>query len=336
MTIYDDIARVGAPEVDAPEATIGADFFLRSFDIPEATPPQVQEARDPLSNWQDEVNRAFMRGCTADEILSAMGRALETSPKRQEIQSYVKKYEGLIGTVFLDSGAIARGFPMTLIPRRYRPFNMFAINCPSYHTVVKRSISGGVGGSIESFMNTVDGIKEETEDVCSLTNLPVLREGMFTEEVISSLLKKLGKEGHTLRELRDAMVEQVVKCESRKEASPQETQTPDMHYGLRQSDMTVEAQAAIGESKVSMETTPLQDSTMNNLMDAIRDNAPELDSGASYGLQEADVVMQEPTAFDDSLDYNLRPPSMEVDEQSADDIPDFEMGGRLSLEARDS
>lgn len=221
-----------ADEMDfAPEFNLETDFFSGGFDIPEEKVEAKTEAvKQPISNWKFVINRAFMRGLTTRDILNSIGDEIDHLGNAQEIRDYMDKYEGLMGTVFLDISVLDKGFPISAIPKKFVPFHKFAINCKNRKKVVSRAVSGGVSGDIDSFLNSTDRLQESTSEVCCLTGLPILRKGMFNKNVIQGLLNHLGVKGETMKDLQNAMREKVLGIVLVQK--PIETEEADLNYGL--------------------------------------------------------------------------------------------------------
>lgn len=221
-----------ADEMDfAPEFNLETDFFSGGFDIPEEKVEAKTEAvKQPISNWKFVINRAFMRGLTTRDILNSIGDEIDHLGNAQEIRDYMDKYEGLMGTVFLDISVLDKGFPISAIPKKFVPFHKFAVNCKNRKKVVSRAVSGGVSGDIDSFLNSTDRLQESTSEVCCLTGLPILRKGMFNKDVIQGLLNHLGVKGETMKDLQNAMREKVLGIVLVQK--PIETEEVDLNYGL--------------------------------------------------------------------------------------------------------
>lgn len=221
-----------ADEMDfAPEFNLETDFFSGGFDIPEEkVETKAEVVKQPISNWKFVINRAFMRGLTTRDILNSIGDEIDCLGNAQEIRDYMDKYEGLMGTVFLDISVLDKGFPISAIPKKFVPFHKFAVNCKNRKKVVSRAVSGGVSGDIDSFLNSTDRLQESTSEVCCRTGLPILRKGMFNKNVIQGLLNYLGVKGDSMKDLQNAMREKVLGIAHVQK--PLETEKADLNYGL--------------------------------------------------------------------------------------------------------
>ena len=180
-----------ADEMDfAPQPTIEADFFSGGFDIPceeQVSSSETEKPINPIKDWKFTINRAFMRGLTADDILNAIGDEIKILENAEEILNYIKKYEGLIGTVFVDSSVLESGFPISAIPKKFTPYHRFAINCKNPKIIQNRSISGKSGGGIDDFLNSADRINVKTTEIDRILGLPILKNGMLTRNVIKEI-----------------------------------------------------------------------------------------------------------------------------------------------------
>lgn len=244
MPIFEDISKIGA-EQEGVSMQFGPDFFTQSLNIPnedEGKPEGAEEVSTQFSNWKQEINRLFMKGMTAKAIFDSIGEKIDEAPNSKEIKDYIQKYEGLIGTIFIDSGVLESGFPRNLIPREWAQYNRFAINCK--HPVMKTEtkIDGGLSGDIEAFLSAVDHNVRQEKEVCSITGLPVLRAGMFTPEVITSIFDSIGQTGTTLADLQKVMKILALHMTDDKSAERPEFQEPDVRYGLGEQKMEVETQ----------------------------------------------------------------------------------------------
>lgn len=238
MPIYNDLLTITGADQSIP-APIESDFFTNGFDLPENAPSAPQprlQPQSPLKDWRLVVDRAFMRGLSAADIIKGIGAEIAGHPAEAEIRAYLAKYEGLIGTVFVDSAVIAAGFPPSRIPRSYAPYHRFAINCRDSRTVSRRRADGGISGDIDAFLNSMDGIKEDTLEVCRLTGLPVLHKGDFTPAVIADLLKQLDAPGSTLADLQAALKKQCLGLGAEEPAAPAPAEA-DLDFGLKAEDM---------------------------------------------------------------------------------------------------
>ena len=140
MPIYNDLLTVTGADQSIP-APIESDFFTNGFDLPDTTPsapkPRLQP-QSPLKDWRLVVDRAFMRGLSAADILKGIGNEIAGHPEEAAIRAYLAKYEGLIGTVFVDSAVIAAGFP----PPRFRAPTPLTTASPSTAAIPVRSPAG--------------------------------------------------------------------------------------------------------------------------------------------------------------------------------------------------
>lgn len=229
----------------APEFNLESDFFSCGFEIPEEKiEEKVETQKQPISNWKFVINRAFMRGLTTRDILNSIGNEINKLGNAQEIHDYMDKYEGLIGTVFLDISVLDKGFPLSSIPKKFKPFHKFAINCKNHKKVVSRAVSGGVSGSIDSFLNSTDRIKEATSEVCCRTGLPVLQAGMFNSDIIKELIAYLGAKGESMKDLQNALRERVLGIIPVKK--PKTIEDENLNYGL-QSELEIEPDKEMAE-----------------------------------------------------------------------------------------
>ena len=212
MPINTDLMKLGEEYDFSPQAVIGSDFYTGNdvTDIPDEHYEASDDEQPDFSNWKTVVNRLFMAGKLSGEILKAIGEKIAVCRQKQEILDYLDKYNGLVGTVFLDSEVIAGGMPLSLIPKQFKPYHMFAINCKKTRRENSRNVQGGIGGDIDNFLNSVDEIHEDLgREICVYTGLPVLKKGMFTPAVIESIMTKLGEQGNTLKELQQALLKHV-------------------------------------------------------------------------------------------------------------------------------
>lgn len=238
-----------ADEMDfAPEFNLETDFFSGGFAIPdEKVEVKSEVEKTTVPNWKFVINRAFMRGLTTRDILNSIGDQIDHLGNAQEIRDYMDKYEGLMGTVFLDISVFENGFPVSSVPKKFAPFHKFAINCKNRKKVVSRAISGGVSGDIDSFLNSSDRLQETTSEVCCITGLPILKKGMFNKEVIKELLDYLDADGETMKDLQNAMREKVLGIVLVKKSLP--TEEADLDYGLKTGMEVIPDQEMLEEDK---------------------------------------------------------------------------------------
>ncbi len=246
----------------APELNLGSDFFAADLVVPqEIVPSPEQNAGPPATmdtgmlltpaapkkqtdavigahNWRQCVNRAFMAGLTAEDILKSIGDEILKLPDSAEILAYIKKYEGLMGTVFLDISVLESGFPYARIPERFAPFHRFAIGCRNRRKVRSRAFVGRTSGDIDDFLNSEERLEEVSGDVCALTGLPVYKSGMFTQKLIDELLKLLGAEKGDLSRLQNLLREKVLGI--RPAVSPaSDVAESDLDFGLTETRLDV-------------------------------------------------------------------------------------------------
>lgn len=238
MPIYRDILAIAGTDQPAP-APIESDFFTSGFDLPAepaTTPAPRRQPQSPLKDWRFIIDRAFMRGLSAAAIRQAIGNEIAGHPEAAKIEAYLAKYEGLIGTVFVDSAVVAAGFPLARIPRTFAPYHRYAINCRDWREVTRTRAAGGVSGDIDAFLNSLDGEATDTFRVCRVTGLPVLEKGAFGEAEIAELLQLAGGTGSTLADLQKVLKEKCLGIGVAEPSKPQAA-TPDLNYGLREEEM---------------------------------------------------------------------------------------------------
>lgn len=230
-----DIENIFAPseEMDfAPEFNIESGFFNGGFDIPEERFEKKTEQKiQPVTNWKFVINRAFMRGLTIIDIMNSICEKINSLENSQEILDYMEKYEGLMGTVFLDISVLDNGFPINSIPKKFRPFHRFAVNCRNHQKVVSRAVQGGVGGTLNNVLNTSEKLRESSSEVCYRTGLPVLKKGMFDKKIIKELLDYIGVQGETMKDLQNALREKILGLVITQKTDV--TENADLDYGLK-------------------------------------------------------------------------------------------------------
>ena len=255
----EDIFRC-ADEMDfAPVPNIESGFFANDFEITdnfkiadETTGDQYpnMDSGIPLSgqgirkkqhsvpkNWQQCINRAFMIGLTANDILKSIGNEIMEMENAPEILAYIKKYEGLMGTVFVDISVLDDGFPYSRIPKKFHQFHRFAVNCKNRKQFKSRAFTGQTSGDIENFLNAEEQLEEVSKDVCEKTGLPVYKKGLFTKQVIRELLSLLGEEDGDFFRLQELLKEKVLGIQKKQKTN---TEIGDFNYGLKEQPLDVE------------------------------------------------------------------------------------------------
>lgn len=217
---------------------IKADFFYSGeMPIPQQE-EKTSEKQIQVEDWKTVVNRGFMKGLTGDEIRQLFrNRSTEVS---EEMNRYINKYEGLIGPVFVDSHVLQQGFPVFEIPKKFKPYQRFAINCDDIVLKTNRHVEGGLNGELESFLDNVSGLVEKTVEVCRITGLPILKKGMFNDEVIDQLLNQLGVVGHGQKALQDALKEKVLGIRHKEDVPNVESNRGEqavLKYNLKEGDV---------------------------------------------------------------------------------------------------
>ena len=221
----------------------------------EETPRETASVE--VEDWRTVVDRGFMKGLTGAEIKQVFSnRGHEVT---QEMNAYIDKYEGLIGPVFVDSRVIAQGFPVSSIPKKFEPYHRFAINCDDIALKTERHVEGGFSGELEMFLDAVANIEEKTVEVCRFTGLPVLRKGMFNEQVIDELLRMLGSKEHGQEALQRALKEKLLGIKPVEDA-PKVESTDEarnvLKYNLREATQKAVLQAAPAP-EMEIDTKPL-------------------------------------------------------------------------------
>lgn len=248
MPIYGDILKA-SEESEVVDQSIGAGFFQNNMNLQqeELQPKEEEKTSSPLEDdWRTYIDRMFMKGMSADQIIDAIGEQINALQNAQEVLKYIKKYEGLIGTIFVDSKVLEQGFPMALMPKGWDQFHKFSINCE--HPVVRaiQRAEGGLSGDIDSFLSSSDKNVKTEEEICSYCGLPVLRSGMFNKETISGIMQSLGREGDNLGQLQSAMKEIALKIDS----TPKEViefEKPDTNFGLSEQKINVKVNEDQGQ-----------------------------------------------------------------------------------------
>lgn len=285
MAIYGDITGISG-ESPSSQSTLDNGFFTQEsgIEIPEAELSKPSESVEPAmsdfdKDWRSIVNRSFMRGLTNTDIYGVFGQSISRSRFRDEIIRYLKKYEGLVGTVFVDSSVVSCGFPMSMIPKRYRAYNRYAINCNDVKLQSLKGVSGGSGGDIDSFLNAYDGNVESTREVCAVTGLPVLRKGMFGKEEIAEVLSELGVSGETLSDLREAMRERLLGI-AKGNVAPADCEKPDTAFSLQEGEVEAVAMPEQGKGGVSLSKYNLRQAAVNAVVSPKR---KVMSRGVAYG-----------------------------------------------------
>ena len=290
MPIYGDLFKA-TEENDSVNQEFSSGFFQNGMNIqPEEEVAQVEEkSKSPLEeDWKTYVNRMFMKGMTADQIIEAIGEQIEKLQNAQEILKYIKKYEGLIGTIFVDSKVLEQGFPMALMPKGWNQFHRYSINCE--HPVIKaiQRAEGGLSGDIDLFLSSHDENVKTEEEVCSICGLPVLHKGVFNQEVIGGILESLGREGNSLGQLQSAMKEIALKINS----SPKqeiEFEKADTNFGLTNPKVNVpfEKKTVPVETKLEYRKSADQD------IDVLNFNNGDLHLDLNRFNKQTDVLIQD-------------------------------------------
>ena len=307
MAINEDIMNIGKEQNFSPDPQIGQDFFTSTFSISDEEPKKAEERKDEVffSDWKTGINRMLMQGWTKEKIFDAVGEKIENSNISEEILAYLNKYEGLIGTVFVDSGVLEQGFPVSMIPKGWDKFHRFAINC--HHPIVKvsTSVEGGLSGDISAFLSSMDKTIKKENKVCSITGLPVLQKGGCSKEFISEFLSSIGRTGDTLKALQEALLE-IALGKTKEEKKVQEFEKPDLNYGLHTQQVEV---APTEERKVS--PSPQKYNLKQSKVQADISIVPEVEVVQYAPSQKEDVVIvveQNPIA-DDSISLSFKPSS---------------------------
>lgn len=292
MPINQDIMNIGGGEEVIQE--FSPNFFQSQMSLQEEDHRQDIEKRkhsdhsDELSSdWMTFINRMFMKGMNAQSILNAVGKRIESLENSEEVLKYIKKYEGLIGTIFLDSKVLESGFPMALIPKSWAPYHRYSIHCS--HPIVRHSqkAEGGLSGDIDMFLSSSDKNVRKEEEFCSISNLPVLKAGMFNEDVISKIMESLGKSGNKLSDLQAAMKEIALKINS-KPKEQMEFEKPDTKFELQNQKLTIAPQ-----KETKTEISPIKYNLRQNKINAkISKSAPVKVSGFKLS-PKADIQIAE-------------------------------------------
>ena len=222
---------------------IKADFFYSGEMYVPGEEKKKENETISVEDWRTVVNRAFMKGLTGDEIHQIFRN--KEKELTDEMNAYMNKYEGLIGTVFVDSHVIEQGFPMTDIPKKFAPYHRFAINCDDVVMKSTRYVEGGFSGELQSFLDKAANIVTKVVETCRVTGLPVLRKGMFNDQVIDGLLKVLGGEGHGQKALQDALKEKVLGIKKTEEPQAVESDNEAksvLKYRLKEASFKVPVQ----------------------------------------------------------------------------------------------
>ena len=245
MPIIGDIMKIGGGEEINQE--FDPNFFSTHMSIEEE--PQIEkEIKRPANalegDWMTVINRMFMKGMTAQNILDAIGEQINSLQNAQEILKYIQKYEGLIGTIFVDSKVLENGFPMAMIPKGWDQFHRYSIHCDNPITKTVQTAEGGLSGDIDMFLSSSDKNVKKEEEVCSMSGLPVLKAGMFSAEVIAGIMESLGRKGDKLSDLQSAMKEIALHL-NQKPAEKVEFEKADTKFGLQNQKLNVNPQEEI-------------------------------------------------------------------------------------------
>lgn len=250
MPIIGDITRLSGGDVPE-DQEFNSGFFQNSqirLEPEEVYQEQmeIQPFNKMENDWKTTVNRMLMKGMSADEIKNSIGEQIELLENAEEVFKYINKYEGLIGTIFLDSKVLEDGFSMAMIPKGWSKFHRFAINCAYPVLRKKRRARGGLSGDIDMFLSSSDENIDQEEEVCSVSGLPVLKAGMFSKETIDEIMETLGKKSDKLADLQKTMQEIALK---RDFSTPRklEFEKPDIQFNLKDLQLTAAAQLDVFE-----------------------------------------------------------------------------------------
>lgn len=337
-----------ADEMDfAPQANIDASFFANDFEIDEKSLPFVSVNGDQLTNmdsgtplknqnlkpnksslpanWQKIINRAFMGGMTTTDIMDSIGPEIMALSNAAEILGYIKKYEGLIGTVFVDISVLNDGFPYSRIPKKFEPFHRFAINCTDFKQVKNRNFVGQMSGDIDVFLNASEELEEKSQDTCVKTNLPVYRKGMFTQKVIDDLLHELGEDSGTLFKLQELLKERVLGIRKPKEV---DRSVGDFKYSLKPALNVGEIQ----HTKTLDHFKPDYDGSFET--DVVFEDDPKTFEISNEDLSSPDLVVGENALPEEMTDFKMDYTGSVEHDIEFEDGPDDPMKVKLDYEFR--
>lgn len=325
MKIYGNLMTIADGNQPAPAGKIESDFFTSNMELSLSSPVKKdapETEANPFRDWRYAVNRAFMQGHTAADIFRAFGDQIAASPAAEEITAYIKKYEGLVGTVFIDCTVVENGLPLSAIPRRYRPYNLYAINCRHPRVEKTRSVEGGYAGEIDQFLQSANQTAVKETEYCDSTGLPVLKRGMFDRAAIHGVLALLGEEGDTLAQLQKALRQKVLGV-GVPAAPKQEFQKPDLSYGLK------EGEIALPEEQRPVESRPVDGYGLKRAA-ATLVIAPEQKEVVIEGYapsQKQDIAFEETPEAKTAEDFGLQEGGLDVAmEQPAPEAPQVQLG----------
>lgn len=282
----DNILRIAEENDFAPEASIDADFFSNNMDLPEdegfIDPNDVvKEEKNPFAeNWQYEVNKAFMQGFDGQAIKTAFGNDLAQIPNAQEVLDYIDKYEGLMGTVFIDCDVLNKGgMNMNEIPTSYWPFHRFAVNSKNRKRLSTRSFRGSASGEIDAFLNSEDRAVDTVREIDIDTNLPVYQKGCFDGNVVASLFKACGRpDVGDMKEIQGMIKAAIFGSEK----APIETENADLGFGLKESSMDITVAEAEALEDIRMDYNPSDEQDISFADQGPPPVAVELDNGFRF------------------------------------------------------
>ena len=257
----------------------------RGLDIPSSDEGPEQEAgqvADPLDNWRFIVNRAFMRGVTMRDIISAIGDRIDARPDKDDIISYMRRYEGLIGVLFADASVLEAGLKNDEIPQRLRAFWTFAVNSRSRRIETTRTYEACKSGDIDEFLSATEQASSDFKEIDTTTGLPVFKKGMLTSDVLASAIERLGGTGCTLAAFKALAREKLLGIKPSRKV---DTRTGDFNYGLADGGMNIE-----------------YDKTARHAM-----------ASADIGLKQAGIDKIEIQPMEKNLDVGMPAPSDKVD-----------------------
>ncbi len=152
--------------------TIHGDFY----DHPEMTIEETlkvdKKPRTLTWNWKHAMTRELMRGRHKAEILAKYATAIDRFGIRDRIVSFLDKNDGFLGWFIVDVSNFDEKFGYCDMPEDMRRCNLYAYNATELREIISRSLISENDGTMDGFLNSDEGIKEEVTYVDEYTGLP--------------------------------------------------------------------------------------------------------------------------------------------------------------------
>ena len=152
--------------------TIQGDFYSHPEMPIEENLKVDKKPKTLVWNWKHAMTRELMRGRHKSEILMKYGNVINRFGLIDKVCAFLDRNDGFLGWFVVDVSNFDDKFGYEDMPEEMRKCNLYAYNATELREIISRSLISENDGSMDGFLNSDEGIREEISYVDDYTGLP--------------------------------------------------------------------------------------------------------------------------------------------------------------------